>query len=295
MKTPFDMRNKTFTLSPVLFILPWILVFGAFWMYPIVYSFMLSFTNHSLVEPDKTAWIGLQNYHDLYSDPVFLVSIKNTFLYCVVTIPVTIVLAILIANNIHRTRKGELIFRTALFLPSVISVTVLALIFIQFYAPQGYLHRFIQWIGFLGQSRGLLLEEQTALWAIMVMDIFIGTGYYSILFAAAIKNVPVDLYESADISGASEGQKLRYITLPLIRPMILFSVVIGTIKGLQVFTEIYIMTKGGPLRSSTTMIYYVYELAFKNFEMGYASAAAYVLLFITGILAWMQFRLLRTA
>ena len=108
-----------------------------------------------------------------------------------------------------------------------------------------------------------------------------------------MKNIPEDLYESAEISGASGPQKFWYITLPLVRPMILFSVVVSTIKSLQIFTEIFIMTKGGPLHATTTVVYQIYELGFREFKMGYASAMAYLLLALIGWLAWLQIRLLR--
>jgi multiple sugar transport system permease protein len=287
------MIKKKRIISPeLLFVLPWIMTFVTFWLYPIVYSFLISFTDRSLIEPDKTDWIGIQNYVQLFHDPVFHLSIKNTFLFCAVSIPITTSLAILVANAVHHSTRLQPFFRMSLFLPSVVSITVMSLIFIQFYAQDGYLNMLARFAGI--DHKGLLLSERTALFGIIAMDIFIGTGYFAILFIAAIKNIPVDLFESADLSGASKWQKFRFITLPLLRPMILFSVVIGTIKGLQVFTEIYLMTKGGPLHSTTTVIYFIYELAFKDFSMGYASAAAYILLILTGFITWIQFKLFKT-
>ena len=278
-----------------IFVMPWIILFSVFWMYPIGYSFYLSFTDYSLISPEKTQWIGAGNYEQLFGDDVFLLAMKNTLFFCAGTIPLTTVLAILLANTIHQSARMQAFFRASVFLPSVISVTVISLIFIQLYSQDGYINLLGRLIGFNFARQGILLDENTALLGIMAMDILIGTGYFCILFLASIKNISADLYESADIAGASAWQKLRYITVPLIRPMILFSIVIGIIKGFQIFTEIYIMTKGGPLHSTTTAIYYIYELAFKDFNMGYASAAAYVLLFTISILAWIQFKLIKSS
>lgn len=280
------------TSHPFAFILPWIIIFSVFWAYPIVYSFYLSFTDYSLLSPEKAQWIGIENYSAMLNDDTFRLALKNTLIFCIGTIPVITALAILFANAIHQASRFQSFFRSAIFLPSIISVTVLSLIFVQLYSQDGYISFLARLTGIQTGPEGILLSEKTALAGIMGMDIFIGTGYFCILFLAAIKNISVELYESADIAGASSWQKFRYITLPLIRPMILFSIVIGTIKGFQIFTEMYIMTKGGPLHSTTTVIYYVYELAFRDFRMGYASAVAYILLIIMGLLAWLQIGIL---
>ena len=256
-----------------------------------MYSFYLSFTNYSMVSPGTTVFIGLDNYRRLMYDESFQLSLKNTILFCVGTVPTTTVLAIILANTIHHTPRYQTFFRSSLFLPSMISVTVLSLIFVQLYSADGYLSYLIRLTGIQTEHSGILISEKTALAGIMGTDILVGTGYFCILFLAAIKNIPVELYESAEMVGAGAWHKFIYITLPLIRPMILFSMVIGTIKGFQIFTEMYVMTKGGPLHSTTTVIYYIYDLAFRDFRMGYASAVAYILLILMAFMAWIQIRL----
>jgi multiple sugar transport system permease protein len=278
---------------PLFFILPWIVAFLVFWLYPLSYSFYLSFTDYSLINPDATRWTGFANYNHLFQDPLFWIALKNTLFFSVGTIPITVVLAIAVANTIHHTRRLQFLFRSAVFIPSMVSITVLSLIFVQFYSAEGYLNGLAGSIGLSSIRPGILLNERMALAGVMAMDVFVSAGYFSILFLAAIKNIPEELYESAEISGADGFQKFWYITLPLLRPMILFSVVVSTIKSLQVFTEIFIMTKGGPLHATTTIVYRIYELGFREFQMGYASAMAYVLLAIIGLAAWMQIRLLR--
>ncbi len=287
MTLPFKISH------PFIFILPWLVIFFTFWLYPIFFSLYLSFTNYSLINPDASQWIGFQNYQKLFRDELFWLSLKNTLIFALGTIPVTIALAIAAANAIHRIKKFQGVFRSAVFLPSVVSITVLSLIFIQFYSNDGYGHWLASLIGLGSIDQGILLNEKTALAGIMVMDIFVSAGYFSVLFLAAIKNIPEELYESADIAGATGSQKFRHITLPLLRPMIAFSVVVSTIKSMQLFTEILIMTKGGPLHATTTLVYEIYELGFREFRMGYASAMAYVLLVLVGFLAWIQIRLLR--
>ncbi|MBX7152930.1 sugar ABC transporter permease [bacterium] len=280
-------------LHPFLFVLPWLLTFIVFWLYPFVFSLYLSFTDYSLLNTASARSVGIAHYEKLFSDPLFWTALKNTIIFCIVTIPFTIAFSVLLANAIHLTKTLKSFIRTSVFVPSIVSVTVIALIFIQFYAHDGYLSLLAQFLGLDVQKRGLLLNDQTALLSIMMMDILVSTGYYAVLFLAAIQNIPADLFENAELAGANAIQKFWHITLPQLRPMILFALVINTIKSFQIFTEIFMMTKGGPLYATTTMIYRIYELGFRDFQMGYASAMAYVLLLIIGIFAWLQIRLLK--
>lgn len=285
--------RKTY-LHPFLFLLPWLLTFVFFWLYPFLFSLYLSFTDYSLLNTSTAEWIGMAHYQKLLSDPLFWTALKNTIVFCLVTIPVTIALSIVLANAIHLTNAFKSIIRTSVFVPSIVSITVIALIFVQFYSHNGYLSMLAQFLGFDEEKRGLLLNDRTALFSIMVMDILVSTGYYAVLFMAAIQNISNDLFENAELAGANALQKFWHITLPQLRPMILFALVINTIKSFQIFTEIFMMTKGGPLHATTTMIYRIYELGFRDFQMGYASAMAYLLLLIIGVFAWIQIRLLKT-
>ena len=149
-------------------------------------------------------------------------------------------------------------------------------------------------VGMSGQSEGWLQSLDTALPAIMAMDIWIATGYYMIIVLAGLQTIPKDLYEAADISGATAWQQLKSITLPMLKPTLLFILVVNTIKSFQVFIEIYVMTKGGPLNETTTLVYQVYQNAFEMADkMGYASAVAYVLFFIILVISLMQMKLLK--
>jgi len=146
-------------------------------------------------------------------------------------------------------------------------------------------------LGMADADRGLLLSEKTALLSVMAMDIWVSVGYYMLLFLAGLQQVPRELYAQAELCGASAWQKFRFVTLPLIKPITLYVVLINTIKSFQIFTEIFVMTQGGPVGATSTVVYFVYREGFEKFRMGYASAAAYVLFFVILIVSMIQARL----
>jgi multiple sugar transport system permease protein len=171
---------------------------------------------------------------------------------------------------------------------------VLSLIFTNLYARDGYVNGLLALAGLPHPENGWLLTQGTALPAIMAMDVWISTGYYMVLFLAAMEAVPRDLYENAELSGASKWQQFRLITLPLIKPTLLFVLVINTIKSFQIFVEVYVMTKGGPLGATTTLVYSVYQQAFEQGDrMGFASALSWVIFAIIMVFSLLQMRLLR--
>lgn len=272
---------------------PWILTFAIFWFFPLAYSLVLSLHDYHLLGGDSS-WVGLANYIRLFSDADFLIALKNSFIFVIGTIPFTTVIALSLAILINKKFKGRTFFRAAYFLPSVTSMVVIALIFSNLYARGGYLHLLADMIGLNPPVSGFLLSPGTALYSIMAMDIWMASGYYMLLFLGGLQSIPEELYESARISGASGWQQFRYITLPMLKPVMLFVVVINSIKSFQVFVEIFVMTKGGPLNSTFTGVYYVYEMGLHKFEFGYASAAAYVLFAIIAVASVIQFKLLKT-
>ncbi|MCB0832895.1 MAG: sugar ABC transporter permease [Bacteroidetes bacterium] len=272
-------------------ILPWLIIFCAFWLVPIVASFLMSLTDYSYLSGVPAATFrGFGNYSSILQNPSFWNAAWNTLVFTSGTVPITIMLALILAALLNEAERFQSFFRTAFFLPSVLSVTVLCMIFDQFYAREGYLGKLAAILGL--ETPGLLLMPGTALFSVMAMDVFVSVGYYTILFLAAMKSVPSELAENTRLMGASFFQQFWLITLPLVKPMILFAVVINTIKSLQIFTEIYMLTKGGPLQSTTTVVYWLYELGFKRFESGYASALAYLLLAATAFISWLQMRIL---
>ncbi len=272
---------------------PWLITLVVFWAYPLVYALFLSFTKYKTLTTE-TIWIGFKNYEKLLSDPAFKQSLMNTIIFVIGTIPFTMGFALLFAVLLSNAKRFQNFFRSALFLPSVTSLVVIALIFTNLYSSGGYINVLLKMARIPFPAIGWLLEPNFALPAVMVMDIWVSIGYYAVLFLAAIQNVPKDYYEVADLEGASKWKQFSQITLPIIKPTILFAIVLNTIKSFQVFTEIYVLTKGGPLGRTSTLVYSVYENAFEKADgMGYACAIAYILFFIIAIFSAVEFRMLR--
>jgi multiple sugar transport system permease protein len=290
------LRKRSYTLEkPVItwtFLAPWLVTLGLFWLYPLAYSFYLSFTQYSTLG-NRARWIGLANYERLMGDPVFWKALANTAIFVVGTIPFTTIFALLLAVLLNKNIAWKSVYRASYFIPSVTSIVVLSLVFTNLYAHDGYINSLLSTIGVPFPKDGWLAGTGTALPAIMAMDVWIAIGYYVVLFLAALQTIPKELYEAADLDGASAWKQFTRITMPGLRPMLLFVIVINTIRSFQVFTEVFVMTKGGPINSTTTLVYQIYENAFvQSDKMGYASAVAYVTFLLILSVSLVQFRLL---
>lgn len=270
---------------------PWSLAFLIFWVFPVIYSLYISFTDFRLLTGDY-AWIGLDNYRELFSDPSFIAALKNTFIFVAGTIPFTTIFALAMALLVNRKFRGRAFFRSAYFLPSITSLVVVALIFTNLLARGGYIAVLAELAGLGVPAHGFLYASSTALYAIMAMDVWMSVGYYMLIFLAGLKAIPDELYEVAEINGATAWQTLRSITLPLLRPVALFVIVINSIKSFQVFVEIFVMTKGK--FDTMTSVFFIYEEGLTTaFRVGYASAAAYILFVVIGLFSIVQFALVR--
>jgi multiple sugar transport system permease protein len=271
--------------------LPWLLTFAVFWLFPIVYSFVIGFTNEQILAR-STVWVGLDNYRALLSDPDFLESVRNTFVFVLGTIPLTTVISLGMALLVEKRFRGRGLFRSGYFLPSITSMVVIALIFTNLYQRGGYIAYLAALAGLSPPDNGFLYSDTTALYSIMAMDIWMAVGYYMLIFLAGLKSIPEELYEAAEISGAGRVRQFFSITLPLLKPVGLFILVINSIKSFQVFVEIFVMTKGK--FETSTMVYFIYETGLTTkFEFGYACATAYALFVIIGLFALAQFILFR--
>jgi multiple sugar transport system permease protein len=206
------------------------------------------------------------------------------------TVPPTAVLSLLLALLIERTGRLKGFLRTGYFVPSVVSLAVISLVFKYAYSKQGLLNMVAGLFGMSGQE--WLLNPKLALPSIMVMDIWASIGYYAIFYLAALQTVPRELYDAAKVDGAGRFDLFRSVTLPWIKPVIVFVVVVNTIRAFQVFVEIVIMTRGGPLGSTMTLVYYMYEKAFHRIDIGAASAVAFVVFILITFFALVQVRLL---
>ena len=275
------------------FLTPWVVKLIVFWLYPLIYALYMSFTRYRALG-NTSEFIGLDNYTSISIDPLFWKALTNTLIYAFGAVPLATISAILLAVLLHsKLARFPSFYRAGLFLPSVTSIIVITLIFTNLYAKDGYINALAGMIGLPQSEKGFLLETSTALFSVMLMDIWLSTGYYMMLFLAGLQSIPKDIYESAQLQGAGAFQVLRRITLPLLKPTILFVMVIATIKSLQIFVEMYTMTKGGPLNSTLTVVYLIFSNAFeKTDSMGYGAALAYILFAIIAILSFLQMKVL---
>jgi multiple sugar transport system permease protein len=275
----------------LLFISPWLFGFFALLVYPIIYSFGLSFTSYSgLGEP---TWIGLENYQRMLQDPLFWKSALNTLYYTALAVPIGVVVAIVLALAMNSRVREVAVYRAALYLPSVLPIFALAFIFVVLLNPGiGLVNLALRAVGlpapdWLGDPRwtklGLVLLAQ------------LGAGQIALIFLAGLRGIPRDLYESAEIDGAGPWSRFQHITLPMLTPLILYDLILGLSLGLQIFTQAYVMTGGGasgagPDDSLLFYVFYIYKNAFQYSDMGYAEAMALILFVVSLLIALAIFR-----
>lgn len=275
-------------------LIPWILVFLIFWLYPILYTGYLSLTDYQTLT-NSVKYVGLKNYKTIFNDNIFWIALRNTVLFTLGTVPFTVSIALILANLLNnKLVKFRNFFRASYFLPSVTSLVVISLIFTNLYSSDGYINIILKSLGLPTSQLGWLNNTKTSLLSIMIMDIWSACGYYMVIFLAAIQSIPEHLYDAAKLVGAKPFYVLRRITIPLIKPTIAFVLIVNIIKSFQVFMEIYIMTKGGPLNSTTTLVYMIFTNAFEKTDtLGYASAIAYVLFILLLIISFSQLKFMK--
>jgi lactose/L-arabinose transport system permease protein len=275
---------------PYLFIAPFYLLYGGFMLYPVVYSFWLSFQDWR--GQRGTVFIGLDNYGRLMADDLFWTSLLNTVVIGLMYVPLMLLLALVLAVVLNSALfRLRTFFRAAVFAPYITATVIMALVFALIYDDQGILNSFLGLVGI-----GPIPWTNSTEWSkISVAGLLLWhwTGYNMVLMLAGLQTIPHDLYEAADIDGASTVQRFLWITIPLMRPVILFTAILSTIGTFRIFAEPYILTGGGPLNSSLTVLLYLYQQAFQGFKLGYASAMAYVVVGLVFVLSMIQFRMMR--
>ncbi|MEW6708239.1 MAG: sugar ABC transporter permease [Candidatus Riflebacteria bacterium] len=296
-------KSSKETTASAAFLAPFMLLFVVFLIFPIFYSFYLSFfgspTDYSLTNLE---FVGLQNYKKIFTDFQFWWSLMVTAFYGVIAIPSGIAASLALAMLLHNKLFGKSFFRSAFFLPNVLDMLVVGVIWTLIYAPKfGALAQittfFFSEDNFFNTT-GLLGHPLTALPAVVLAMVLKGAGFGMVLFLAALQNIPETVYEAADIDGANEWQKFWKITVPLLQPIIVFMCITGVIGALNAFTEIYAMTSGGPQQvvmgetvgSTSVAGYYLYK-QFESGNYGYAAAISYMLLIITLGITWLQQRI----
>lgn len=263
--------------TPYLFLFPAFAVLIVFFFIPFFQTLGLSFFDYSssLYHP---AFNGVDNYIKLFKEPVFYKVMFNTFMYLVIAVPFLVTFPLLVAVLINQKIRGVTLYKILIYFPVIVSIVVAAIAFKWLFAGQGILNYALS--VFHLPPIGWLTDTRWALFSVAVVTIWKGIGYYMMIYLASLMSVPQDLYEACDIDGANFWQKHLTVTIPHIMPTIALVSTISTISAMKVFAEIYVMTKGGPLNSSKTIVYYIYERAFENLDLGYASAMAVVLLVV---------------
>jgi len=282
-----------------LFIAPAIILFSAFVFVPVIASFFLSFTKYNTLS--APVWVGLDNYRRIFfNDPRFWKALRNTTIYAAGVVPVGISISLFLAVAIDRKIKFMNFYKSAFFMPVVTSVVAISVIWKWLFAGEKYglINYWLMKIGI--NPVDWLMSPTWTLPAIMIMSIWAGLGYNMILLLAGLQTIPRTFYEAADIDGATSWHKFWHITFPLLRPTLLFVVIMSMINSFQLFEQVYIMTSGtgegvgGVLDCALSLVAYLYERGFQRFEMGYASALAYILFAIILVVTFINMKIARS-
>lgn len=283
-------KNNTMKkyLEGYLYILPNFIGFFVFMAVPIIMGFVISLTDYNGF--NQFNFVGLKNYLNMFKDEYFRVSLWNNILYTLVTVPGTVVAALLLAVGVNKGLRGTKLFRTLFFLPTISSMVAVGIVWAAIFNPNsGPINMFLKGIG-LTNVPMWLTSSKTALLTIMIIAIWKQAGYYMIIVLAGLQSIPHQLYEAASIDGANGLVKFFKITLPMLSPTMFMVIILNIISSFQVFDLVNIMTGGGPGRSTNVLVFRIYQEGFQNMKFGYASAMAYFLFLIVLIITLIQFR-----
>ncbi|MCH7700441.1 MAG: sugar ABC transporter permease [Planctomycetes bacterium] len=275
-----------------LFIAPATVYLAVFALFPILAAGYLSLHRWHLLK-DEHPFVGLANFGALAADPFFRTAVWNTCVYVVVSVPLGVITSLAVAVLIAQPLRGVHLFRTLYFIPAISSQVALSMVWIWILLPEvGLINTVAKRLGFDG-STNFLAQPGWAMASLVAMSLWIGLGPRMVIFLAGLKGIPESLYEAAALDGCSGWHKFRSITLPMLSPTILFVVVTTTISAFQLFTPVYVMTKGGPRRTTDVVLYHIYKEAWQKFDIGMASAMSYVLFSMIVVVALIQLKLMR--
>jgi len=272
----------------ILFALPWLLGFAIFIAYPLCASLYYSFCTYDAIRPAR--WVGLQNYQRLFfEDPLFWKSLSNTLYMVAFGLPIGLVASLGIAMLLNQKVRGIALYRTLYYLPSITPVVATSILWMWLLNPEmGLVNLFLKGVG-VANPPAWLTDPFWSKPALILMSLW-GVGGGMVIYLAALKDVPEALYEAAALDGASRWNQFRHVTLPMISPVIFFNLIMGLIGSFQYFTQAFVMTNGGPQDSTTFYALHLFNKAFLDFKMGYASAMAWILFLITLVGALLVFR-----
>lgn len=279
--------KRRFKITPYLFILPTFSILLIFGIIPAFWGIGLSFFSYSLFKSPQ--FIGIENYRRLFGDYLFLRSFVNTLYYMAGTVPIRILIGLIIALVLNQPLKGRTILRLMYYFPVITPLVTVSMLWVWIYDTHfGILNYLFSLVGM--NQIPWLSSIKWAMPSVMIMSIWKTVGWNMLVFLAGLQGIPASFYDAAKIDGAGRWALFRYITFPLLRPTILLAVVMSLINSSQVFDQIYVMTRGGPGYSTMTLVQQIYNAAFQNYEMGYASAISVVLLLLVASLSFIQFK-----
>lgn len=284
-----SLRKKQLLLAFFFITIPTLLMV-LFIYYPLVFGIKISFYQYDIV--GESLYIGLKNYVDLLRDPLFWNAFKNSLLYLLVVPPLQLI-SILLAVLLDRAIRGRNLFRTLIFLPVVTPITIAAITWQWMYREKGFINFLLQSLHIIDEPIAFLSDPKIALFAIMFVTMWNGFGYYMVIYLAGLQSIPRELIEAARVDGAKPSQVFFKVTIPLLKPYILFCSTMSSIAALNVFGEIYAMTKGGPVHATETMGIFIYNRAFEYLQFGYSNAAAVLFSFVVIAFSLLNFYLFR--
>jgi len=262
-----EARNGALMVSPAVVLLL------VFFLVPVLLCFILAFTNARLVSPEPTHFIGLDNFSRLFQDPLFWKSLRNTFYFAIVVVPLQSAFALVLALLVNSQHKGTNIFRTLYFIPVVTSIVVVSILWRFMYQPEGLVNQLLQTVSFNTiQGTDWLNNQSSAMPAIMFMSIWQAVGFHMVIWLSGLQTIPAELYEAADLDGTNRWEKFRYVTWPGLRATRTFILVTITIAALSLFAQINVMTNGGPRDATSTVVFQAVRVGYQQQATAYASA-----------------------
>lgn len=265
-----------------LFISPWLLGFFVLTFYPMMLSLYYSFTNYTLMKPME--WVGFKNYSNIVlDDEKFLKSVGVTFYYVIASVPLKLIAALLVAVLLNKAVKGISAYRIAIYFPSIIGGSIaVSMLWRNIFGVDGAFNDILSVFGIA--PKGWISSPDSALWTLIILTVW-QFGSSMVIFLAGLKQIPKDLYEASGVDGANRFTQFFKITLPMLTPTIYFNLIMGIINGFQMFTSAYVITNGGPMNSTLVYAVYLYERAFSRYQLGYASALAWIMLIMIAVFA----------
>ncbi|MGP4060410.1 carbohydrate ABC transporter permease [Halobacillus sp. H74] len=283
----FNVRDN---LTAYSFLTPALILMGLFLILPAVMAIYYAFTDYYLLTPDEKTFVGLENFIQLFKDPVFIQSMKNIGIFVLCVIPIQVGAALGLALLINKNRKGNIFFKVAYFAPVVLSLVVISVLWLYLLNPsEGLINILLAKVGI--EPQPFLTSPDQALYTIVFVSAWQGAGYQMLIFLAGLQNIPSSVYEASKIDGANKWQNFIHITLPLLKPTTLLIMITTFIAAFKLIIQPMVMTQGGPMNSTMTPVYYIYQSGFSDRLIGYASAMTVVFGIVIGIVTLIQSKL----